>query len=612
MFDQPLDDSVFAAVVSLSGINSGLTRDKAVLQGTIAKLSVHELYHHDLHACPSIEYFQADQIENKRNQEALQLAQADFVACAHLQGQPPNMVETVVRSTAAQSLMNGEHDVSATLAEAREYIRKMGSLPGQRTLILISPGFLTLTPSAVAEKSQLLDMAAQSNVIINALDARGLYTTGIDASERGGNSELELVTGLHAEYRAETMRLDEDVMAEFAEGTGGTYFHNNNDLDAGLRSLMQTPEVVYLLEFSPDTVKPDGTYHRLTVKVDRKGVKLQARRGYFAPMTEKGAVANTAKSETVAPQTPNAAPADAPPKNEATTPPPAPMEASAAAPVPAPPPAKESAKKSEEKYLFWDPPDVDAPLRSVSSADPCPLSNVLMQSALRANDLISNLQNFTADEKIDYQVLGNMGQHIANGNDSFDYTVDFKESPKGMAIEENRIPEHGGRPLPGAIQDIGLPALALIFLPQLQADYEMKCEGAAVWNGQPTWVVHFQQRGDTQGHTASFTHKKIAYPAKLKGRAWIAQESSGDSGEILHLETSLMEPVLAADVRQMYLSIDYAPVQFRTQNERIWLPQSVDAYGYFGDHRTIVFHTFQNFLLFSIETDQKVATPKNP
>jgi hypothetical protein len=71
------------------------------------------------------------------------------------------------------------------------------------------------------------------------------------------------------------------------------------------------------------------------------------------------------------------------------------------------------------------------------------------------------------------------------------------------------------------------------------------------------------------------------------------------------------EGIPAAHVKELYLSIDYAPVQFRTRNVRVWLPQTVDAYGDFGDHRTIIYHTFANFLLFSVQTDQVIDTPKN-
>ena len=76
-------------------------------------------------------------------------------------------------------------------------------------------------------------------------------------------------------------------MAELANATGGIYFHNNNDLGAGFDRLTAAPEYVYLLYISTKNVKQDGTLHRLRVKVDRDGLKLQARRSYFAPKTAK-------------------------------------------------------------------------------------------------------------------------------------------------------------------------------------------------------------------------------------------------------------------------------------------------------------------------------------
>ena len=76
-------------------------------------------------------------------------------------------------------------------------------------------------------------------------------------------------------------------MSELADGTGGSFFHNSNDLEGGIEALAAAPECVYLLEFSPEGVKQNGSYHQLKVKVDRDGVKLQARRGYFVPYAAK-------------------------------------------------------------------------------------------------------------------------------------------------------------------------------------------------------------------------------------------------------------------------------------------------------------------------------------
>ena len=605
MLGESLANSDMAAVVSMSGNNSGLTHDLATLQEAVKKLKLQQLYRHDEHACPNIDFYQADLILNKHDQGALGLAEADYVTCAALVGASPRMVESMVRSVAEQSLTNGEHDVWVSLRTVGEFVKKMGNLPGQRTLILISPGFFTMTPDALNEKSLVLDSAARANVTISAIDARGLYTTGIDASERGGSSSQDLITGLHAEYHANAMNFDEDVMAELADGTGGSYFHNSNDLEGGFKSLTQAPEYVYLLEFSPKNVKPDGAYHALKVKVDRRDLKLQTRRGYFAPKPDQASAAIT----------------PAVPHSSATPLTPSPPETTLTSPLP---PAREASRpaissetrmvvrKPKNKVLLWDPPNLEGPLHSHNSPAACVLSVVVEQAGARAGELVANLENFTAQEKIEYQLRSGVTHVLQGSSGNFDYTVVFGQRPEGLAVQESRTLERGTRAFPFSIQDVGLPEMALIFLPEFQGDYEMKCEGAADWNGQPTWVVHFQQRNDRPSHTASFRVKGVDYPAKLKGRAWIFQDTSTDSGQVLHLETSLMEAIPAANVRQMYLSVDYAPVQFRTQNTRVWLPQAADAYGDFGDHYTIAYHTFTNFQLFSVRTDQIIEKPREP
>jgi hypothetical protein len=52
----------------------------------------------------------------------------------------------------------------------------MGAAPGQRTVMVISPGFFTIDPLFSADKNEILDRAIRANVIINGMDARGLYT----------------------------------------------------------------------------------------------------------------------------------------------------------------------------------------------------------------------------------------------------------------------------------------------------------------------------------------------------------------------------------------------------------------------------------------------------
>lgn len=73
------------------------------------------------------------------------------------------------------------------------------------------------------------------------------------------------------------------VMANLADGTGGTFFHGSNDLDAGFRSFV-APEYLYVLGFVPDEEKLDGRRHRIDVRLrNSRGRTVEARQDYYAP-----------------------------------------------------------------------------------------------------------------------------------------------------------------------------------------------------------------------------------------------------------------------------------------------------------------------------------------
>jgi VWFA-related protein len=222
---------------------------------------------------------------NEHDNHAIQDALAQVLNCdpgINPQTDLP-MAQRLAEQAARRALSAGEQDTQATYAVIAEIVRRMARLPGQRSLILVSPGFLPVGQEARTQESQLIDLAAQSNVTISALDARGLYTTSLTASEDVHTAPV----ATRGEFVAREKRAAENAMGELADGTGGTFFHNSNDLDAGFKALTEAPEIVYVLELSLDGVKADGSYHRLNVKVDREGVELEARRGYFMPKPAK-------------------------------------------------------------------------------------------------------------------------------------------------------------------------------------------------------------------------------------------------------------------------------------------------------------------------------------
>jgi VWFA-related protein len=173
------------------------------------------------------------------------------------------------------AMSGGDTLTLGSLQAIKSVVQRMASAPGQRTVVVISPGFFTIDPLFHPDKNEILDRAIRANVIINAMDARGLYTDpSFDASRpaaRGGSSLMR-----------ESMR--SDILAEMAAGTGGSFFQNSNNYDEGFKRLGAAPEYVYLLGFTPQNVKYDGSFHTLRVAVKPSNdLSLQARHGYYAP-----------------------------------------------------------------------------------------------------------------------------------------------------------------------------------------------------------------------------------------------------------------------------------------------------------------------------------------
>jgi hypothetical protein len=123
--------------------------------------------------------------------------------------------------------------------------------------------------------------------VINALDAKGLWAEagrpfGQDAQTyKGFPIQTFIFEATSIGSRNDAINA---VMAEFAAGTGGLFFHNSNDLVGGFSQLAAVPDTTYLLAFRPDAEGAAGKYHKLKVRLTAANhAYVQARPGYFAP-----------------------------------------------------------------------------------------------------------------------------------------------------------------------------------------------------------------------------------------------------------------------------------------------------------------------------------------
>ncbi len=278
-----------AAVFSTSGqVMVDFTDDRQALHDALMRLQPRSRAKTMGTDCPSVSFYQADMIQNRNDTQAFEAAVQDAFVCANLRNPDDRATaENFARAAAMRAVSMGESDSQLALVGLKDAVRRISAMPGQRSIVLVSPGFY-LTTSLRHDEMDVMDRAIRAGVTIGSLDARGLYTIipGGDASTFNNGS----VTGsiLRSVYERQSYQADADVMAELADATGGTFFQNSNDLGEGFRRLAAAPEYYYILGFSPQNLKLDGSYHVLKVSVPKtsEGLSVQARRGYFAPKHE--------------------------------------------------------------------------------------------------------------------------------------------------------------------------------------------------------------------------------------------------------------------------------------------------------------------------------------
>ncbi len=267
---------------------SDFTGDPKQIHEALLKLHVSPLALKN-NDCPDISDYQAQQIVESvdENIDAWQVAIDQALhdqRCSNVPrftlGEPQRYIAVLARRILEQSQIQSR----ANLQELEKVVKYVARMPGQRTVVLVSPGFLSR--SEQFDLDQIIDQALRAQVVISSLDPRGLANLTREGDVSHGYMPAGALAGTLRRLDSDRESSARDVLQEVAHGTGGQFIHNNNDLQAGFGVLAGAP--AYYLAFAPTDMKFDGKFHDLKVELAEKhaGFSIDARRGYFAPRSE--------------------------------------------------------------------------------------------------------------------------------------------------------------------------------------------------------------------------------------------------------------------------------------------------------------------------------------
>ncbi len=257
----------------------------------------------------------------------------------------------------------------------------------------------------------------------------------------------------------------------------------------------------------------------------------------------------------------------------------------------------------------WQPAGIDTNKPSVASGMSCPVENVLQMTGTRVQELVADVSRIAAIEHLLHEQLDEVGQVIVKDTRTFNYVASISEPTPGfVAVEEYRAEHLGLSDFPEQIASGGFTALALVFHPSMRDNFAMVCEGLGEWRGQATWLVHFQQRDDRPARMHDYKVGNEVHALKLKGRAWI----TADKFQIVRIESELVNPIPQIRLAGEHQVVEYGPVLFAKRNLQLWLPQSAEIYLDFRRHRYYRKHSFDHYMLFAVDADEKRKEPKAP
>jgi VWFA-related protein len=199
-----------------------------------------------------------------------------------------------------------------TLDALNQLARYMSSLPGRKNLIWFSGSFpvnilpdpdlvqasMTSTATSGAfipdpfagvasmedEFRQTVDLLARSQVAVYPIDARGLMVAPMFSATQSGSTMNRKPNGFanaNTKFFQQTSE-EHGTMEQMAQATGGKAFVNTNGLKEAVEKAIEAGSNYYTIAYTPTNRTWNGDYRKIQVKLDRSGVTLAYRRGYFA------------------------------------------------------------------------------------------------------------------------------------------------------------------------------------------------------------------------------------------------------------------------------------------------------------------------------------------
>ena len=194
-----------------------------------------------------------------------------------------NQVEDTTGYTPDESEYN-DINTDRELFALRAVSKSLEKITEKKSLLYFSGGISRDGIENQASLRAAINSAVRANLSIYSIDTRGLQAISPlgDASTgslrgSGAYNGGALLNNMNANFASQ------EVMATLSSDTGGKAFFDSNDFAPAFAQVQRDTSAYYAIGFHSTDPARDGKYRKLTIKINRPGVKLEYRPGYYAP-----------------------------------------------------------------------------------------------------------------------------------------------------------------------------------------------------------------------------------------------------------------------------------------------------------------------------------------
>ena len=194
-----------------------------------------------------------------------------------------NQVEDTTGYTPDESEYN-DLNTDRELFALRAISKSLEKINEKKSLLYFSGGISRDGIENQASLRSAINAAVRANLAIYSVDTRGLQAVSPlgDASTgslrgTGAFNGGALTNNMNANFATQ------EVMATLSTDTGGKAFFDSNDFAPAFAQVQRDTSAYYAIGFHSTDPARDGRYRKLTIKINRPGIKLEYRPGYYAP-----------------------------------------------------------------------------------------------------------------------------------------------------------------------------------------------------------------------------------------------------------------------------------------------------------------------------------------